>query len=146
MLDQFRPAGARRCRIVVIDGPNMPNLGHRSEKIYGPIRSLEDLQALVRRAADGLGVDVVPFASNHGGEILEFIHPRTRAADFGFPYSLSVAIFGGTVSVIGTALEEAGAGGWFGWYLAATAVITLVATCTLRETGGVELEKDAAPG
>jgi 3-dehydroquinate dehydratase-2 len=74
MLDQFRPAGARRWRIAVIDGPNMPNLGNRSEKIYGPIRSLEDLQALVRQAADALGVDVVQFASNHEGEILEFIH------------------------------------------------------------------------
>jgi MHS family alpha-ketoglutarate permease-like MFS transporter len=73
----------------------------------------------------------------------EMFPPRTRAAGFGFPYSVSVAVFGGTVSVIGTALEEAGAGGWFGWYLAATAVITLVAAITLRETGRAELEKDA---
>jgi 3-dehydroquinate dehydratase II len=78
MLSAFRPEGARRWRIGVIDGPNMPNLGHRSEKIYGPIRALADLQALVRTAADDLGVEVLPFASNHEGEILEFIH-RTAA-------------------------------------------------------------------
>jgi MHS family alpha-ketoglutarate permease-like MFS transporter len=78
-----------------------------------------------------------------GAVMAEMFPPRTRAAGFGFPYSLSVAVFGGTVSVIGTALEEAGAGGWFGWYLGATAVITLVATITLRETGGRDLERDA---
>lgn len=74
MLASLRPDDARRWTIGVIDGPNMPNLGHRSERIYGPIRSLADLQALVRETADDLGVEVVPFASNHEGEILEFVH------------------------------------------------------------------------
>lgn len=78
MLSSLRPAGAARWTIGVIDGPNMPNLGRRSEAIYGPIRSLEDLQTLVRDTADLLGVGVVPFASNHEGEILEFVH---RTAD-----------------------------------------------------------------
>ncbi|SDP13826.1 3-dehydroquinate dehydratase [Klenkia soli] len=69
-----RPADAPRWTIAVVDGPNMPNLGHRSEAIYGPIRSLADLQAMVREVAGELGVEVVQFASNHEGEILEFIH------------------------------------------------------------------------
>jgi MFS transporter, MHS family, alpha-ketoglutarate permease len=79
-----------------------------------------------------------------GAVMAEMFPARTRAAGLGFPYSLSVAIFGGTVSVIGTALEEAGAGDWFGWYLAATAVITLVTTITLRETGSGELDNSAS--
>lgn len=74
MLASLRPDDARRWHIGVIDGPNMPNLGHRSETIYGPIRSLDDLQRLVADTAEEIGVAVVPFASNHEGAILEFIH------------------------------------------------------------------------
>lgn len=81
MLRSLRPAEASRWTIGVIDGPNMPNLGHRSEKIYGPIRSLADLQALVRETAAELGVSVTQFASNHEGEILEFIHRTGREVD-----------------------------------------------------------------
>lgn len=74
----LRPADARAWRIAVIDGPNMPNLGRRDEALYGPIRSLGDLQRFVRDIAAELGVVVEQFASNHEGEILEFVH-RTAA-------------------------------------------------------------------
>lgn len=73
-LTDFRPPDAVAWRIAVIDGPNMPNLGHRSETIYGPITSLAALQELVQAMAAELGVSVTPFASNHEGEILDFIH------------------------------------------------------------------------
>jgi 3-dehydroquinate dehydratase-2 len=79
-IDKLR-AGSYRWRIAVIDGPNMPNLGRRSRTIYGPIKSLADLQSLVREAADELGVIVTPFASNHEGEILEFIHGSGESQD-----------------------------------------------------------------
>lgn len=68
-------------RIAVIDGPNMTNLGARDPAIYGPIRSLGDLQSYVANAAKALGVAVVPFASNHEGEILEFIHAHASDCD-----------------------------------------------------------------
>jgi 3-dehydroquinate dehydratase-2 len=74
MLTAFRRDDARRWQIAVIDGPNMPNLGARDEKVYGPIRSMHELQALVRTAAESIGVDVVQTVSNYEGEILEFIH------------------------------------------------------------------------
>lgn len=83
MFSTFRPQDARRWRIAVIDGPNMPNLGARSPEIYGPIRSLTELQELVRATADELGVDVEQFASNYEGEILEFIH-RTASEVHGY--------------------------------------------------------------
>lgn len=81
MLRSLRPIDAARWTIGVIDGPNMPNLGHRSEQIYGPIRSLADLQTLVRETAEALGVSVTQFASNHEGEILEFIHRTGHEVD-----------------------------------------------------------------
>jgi len=58
----------------VIDGPNMSNLGARDPEIYGRIRSLADLQQLVREFGEALGTEVTSFASNHEGDILEFIH------------------------------------------------------------------------
>lgn len=77
----LRPDSARRWTIAVIDGPNMSNLGARDPGIYGPIASLDDLQQMVRSFADALGVNVVPFASNHEGEILEFIHRTATEVD-----------------------------------------------------------------
>ena len=77
----LRPAGARRWRIAVIDGPNMPNLGRRDVSIYGPISSLEELQRFVAGVGDRLGVTIDPFASNHEGQILDFIHRRAAHVD-----------------------------------------------------------------
>lgn len=77
----LRADDARRWTIAVIDGPNMSNLGARDPSIYGPIASLDDLQQMVRSFAQVLGVDVVPCASNHEGEILEFIHRTAGEVD-----------------------------------------------------------------
>ncbi len=71
----------RTHRIAVIDGPNMSNLGARSKKVYGDIRSLADLQERVRTFGAELGVEVENFASNHQGEILEFIHGSAERVD-----------------------------------------------------------------
>ena len=78
---RLRPDGAREWRIAVIDGPNMPNLGARDQAIYGPIRSLADLQQFVRDVARSLEVSVEQFASNHEGEILDFIHRTAPDVD-----------------------------------------------------------------
>ena len=66
--------GDRRHRIALIDGPNMSNLGGRSKKIYGDIRSLKDLQQFVVSTGEDLGVEVETFDSNHMGDILEYVH------------------------------------------------------------------------
>lgn len=71
----------RRHRIAVIDGPNMSNLGARSRKVYGGLRSLDELKALVREFGAGLGVDVESFSSNYEGAILEFIHESAARVD-----------------------------------------------------------------
>jgi 3-dehydroquinate dehydratase-2 len=77
----LRTADARRWRIGVIDGPNMPNLGARDRDLYGPIGSLAELEAFVARVAAEIGVEVTAFASNFEGEILEFIHGRAADTD-----------------------------------------------------------------
>lgn len=77
----FRPDGATRWTIGVIDGPNMPNLGARDRKIYGTVASIDELQQQVEAFAASVGVDVLPFASNHEGRILEFIHKTADTVD-----------------------------------------------------------------
>ncbi|SEU38311.1 MFS transporter [Nonomuraea wenchangensis] len=65
----------------------------------------------------------------------ELFPTRVRAAGAGFPYSLTVALFGGTAPLIGTALQEAGNPGLFPWYMSALALVsTLVYVFVLRET------------
>lgn len=77
----FRPEGATQWRIGVINGPNMANLGHRDQRIYGPIRSLADLERYVADFAQTIGVEVVHFSSNHEGHILDFIHSHGETTD-----------------------------------------------------------------
>lgn len=77
----LRPEGAIQWRIGVINGPNMPNLGNRDPNIYGPIRSLADLERYVADFAAAIGVEVVQFGSNHEGAILDFIHAHAGGTD-----------------------------------------------------------------
>jgi len=71
----------REHKIVIIDGPNMSNLGARSKRVYGAIASLEDLQNLCKKFAASLGVSVTTFSSNFEGAILEHIHESAKSAD-----------------------------------------------------------------
>lgn len=74
-------AGTRRHRIVIIDGPNMTNLGARNKKVYGAINSIQDLQQFCTELGESLGVEIKTFVSNYEGAILEFIHANATNAD-----------------------------------------------------------------
>ena len=85
-MNTFQPAlgyrsSKREHRLVVIDGPNMTNLGARNKRVYGSISSLEDLQNFCKNFGASLGVAVTTFASNYEGAILEFIHGSAQTAD-----------------------------------------------------------------
>ncbi|MDA0632962.1 MFS transporter [Nonomuraea sp. MCN248] len=65
----------------------------------------------------------------------ELFPTRVRAAGAGFPYSLTVALFGGTAPLIGTAMANAGASYLFPWYMSGLALVsTLVYAFALKET------------
>lgn len=71
----------------------------------------------------------------------ELFPTRVRAAGAGFPYSLTVALFGGTAPLIGTAMKDADAPHLFPWYMSALALVsTLVYVFALRETKDRPLE------
>lgn len=66
--------------------------------------------------------------------MVEIFPARVRAAGIGFPYSLTVALFGGTAPYIGTALAARDLGFVFPWYIVVLTVISFVVYLTLRET------------
>lgn len=65
----------------------------------------------------------------------ETIPTHVRSAGIGFPYSLTVAVFGGTAPFVGTLLKGWGVPELFGWYVVVLCLISLaVYIFALRET------------
>ena len=66
-------------RILVIHGPNLNMLGKRDKSIYGE-KTLQEIDALLKKEARALGVDVVTFQSNHEGTLIDFIQEQADSA------------------------------------------------------------------
>ncbi|WP_211332565.1 hypothetical protein [Nocardioides aurantiacus] len=64
----------------------------------------------------------------------ELIPGHVRAAGIGFPYPLTVALFGGTAPYVGTLFTTLGNPGLFGWYVAALCLVSLVVYVRMPET------------
>ncbi|MGA4950138.1 MFS transporter [Streptomyces lydicamycinicus] len=71
----------------------------------------------------------------------EVFPARVRAAGIGFPYSLTVALFGGTAPYVGTWFKQAGHADLFPWYVAGLCLVSCLVYLTLPETSRRELEK-----
>ena len=59
-------------KILVINGPNMQLLGRRKAEFYGT-KTLPEIEADLRSAAESLGVTIEFFQSNHEGAICDRI-------------------------------------------------------------------------
>ena len=66
-------------RILIINGPNLNNLGKRDAGHYGSI-TLADIEERVAARAEELGVEVAFFQSNHEGAIVDWIQAETDNA------------------------------------------------------------------
>ncbi|WP_437022916.1 MFS transporter [Streptomyces sp. enrichment culture] len=71
----------------------------------------------------------------------EVFPPRVRAAGIGFPYSLTVALFGGTAPYVGTLFKDLGHSGLFPWYVAVLCLLSSVVYLRLPETAHRELAR-----
>jgi 3-dehydroquinate dehydratase-2 len=66
-------------KILVIHGPNLNMLGKREKSIYGE-KSLQEIDALLKKEARVLSIDVVTFQSNHEGALIDFIQEQAGSA------------------------------------------------------------------
>ena len=66
-------------KILVIHGPNLNMLGRREESIYGE-KTMQEIDALLKKEAKALSVDVVTFQSNHEGALIDFVQEQADSA------------------------------------------------------------------
>jgi len=66
-------------KILVIHGPNLNLLGKREESIYGE-KTLDEINALLKKEARALNVEVVTFQSNHEGALIDFVQEQADSA------------------------------------------------------------------
>jgi 3-dehydroquinate dehydratase-2 len=66
-------------KMLVIHGPNLNMLGKREKSIYGE-KTLSEIDALLKKEARALSVDVVTFQSNHEGALVDFIQEQADSA------------------------------------------------------------------
>ncbi|UYQ66723.1 MFS transporter [Streptomyces peucetius] len=71
----------------------------------------------------------------------EVFPARVRAAGIGFPYSLTVAVFGGTAPYVGTLFKDLDRPGLFPWYVAVLCLVSSAVYLRLPESAHKELER-----
>jgi len=67
-------------KILVISGPNLNMLGKRDKEMYGE-KTLAEIDSLMKKQGEALGVEVVTFQSNSEGALIDFIQEQSSSAD-----------------------------------------------------------------
>ena len=67
-------------RLLLLNGPNLNLLGSREPGLYGA-QTLEQIEASLAQQAQGLGVELTCFQSNHEGELVDRIHAARGQVD-----------------------------------------------------------------
>ena len=67
-------------RIVIANGPNLNLLGSRQPEIYGR-ETLADIEAQLRARADGAGIELSFFQTNHEGVMLDRLQAEAAGSD-----------------------------------------------------------------
>lgn len=87
-------------KIMILNGPNLNNLGKREPEIYGH-DTLDDIINYTKESTKDLGVEISAFQSNHEGEIIDLLY---RARDEKFD---GVVINAGAYSHYSIAIRDA---------------------------------------
>ena len=85
--------------IIIINGPNLNNLGKRDSSLYGT-KTLANIENDISVKASNIGVEVKFFQSNHEGSIVEFIQEWSDQAD-------GVIINAGALTQVGYSILDA---------------------------------------
>jgi 3-dehydroquinate dehydratase-2 len=67
-------------RVLLLNGPNLNLLGQREPGLYGAL-SLAAIEVDLRRQAEGLGVELACFQSNHEGALVDRIQEASGHCD-----------------------------------------------------------------
>lgn len=86
-------------RILVINGPNLNMLGKRNKAIYGD-KTLPELDTMLKKQGDSLGIEVASFHSNSEGKLIDFIQANASKAD-------GIVINAGALTHYGLSLRDA---------------------------------------
>lgn len=86
-------------RVLVINGPNLNNLGKRDNTLYGAM-TLADIESKIKEKANDLNVDVSFLQSNHEGAIVDWIQQESAVTD-------GIIINAGALTQVGYSLLDA---------------------------------------
>ena len=86
-------------RILLVNGPNLNQLGRRDPTLYGSTTLAEIESAAIARAAE-LNAEVVCFQSNSEGAIIDFLQANAPEAD-------GIILNGGALTHYGLSLRDA---------------------------------------
>jgi 3-dehydroquinate dehydratase II len=67
-------------KVLVLHGPNLNMTGFREPDVYGK-KPLEEIDAEIKSAADGLGIEIRILQSNSEGTLIDTIQEHRRWAD-----------------------------------------------------------------
>ena len=70
----------------------------------------------------------------------ELFPTEVRALGVGFPYAVTVSLFGGTAEYLALWAKSAGRESWYYWYVTACIAASLVVYATMRETRSARME------
>lgn len=73
----------------------------------------------------------------------EIFPTRIRAVGLGIPYSIAVALFGGTAPYLLTFFSDRGMPAVFTWYALGLGLVSFLTILTLPETKGIDLRSDS---
>ncbi|WP_066906108.1 MFS transporter [Millisia brevis] len=83
----------------------------------------------------GLALVMLSGATAVSGSLMAELFPaRIRVSGIALPYSIAVAVFGGTAPLLATSLQSIGWVNVFGWYVSVVSLVSFLTVLTLRET------------
>ena len=85
-------------KILVVNGPNLNNLGKRDESHYGS-ESFRDVITTIEKFSKELGVEIIFFQSNSEGELVSFIQKEASSSD-------GIVINAGALTHYGLSLKD----------------------------------------
>lgn len=86
-------------KFLVIHGPNLNALGKRNKTIYGD-KTLLELNTMLKKQGESLGIDVLSYQSNSEGKLIDFIQKHYSQAD-------GIVINPGALTHYGLSLRDA---------------------------------------